>query len=203
MSEQPVGWFEALQQQFSAMSLLEAIAVILAIAYVILAARQNIWCWLCAFVSTAIYSVIFWEVNLPFQVALNIYYVAMAAYGFWQWRNGGETDRPVTSMTGLQHALMFTGTAVFTLVCVNLVQFYTQGHFLVADAFVTVASVLTTVLVAHKKRENWLYWMAINAVACWLYWQVELFLTSLLFFAYIALAVYGWMQWRAKGETME
>ena len=203
MSNTETGWFAVFQQQLSAMPLLEAIAVALAVAYVLLAARQNIWCWLCAFVSTALYSYIFWEVNLRFQVGLNVYYVAMAVYGFYQWHNGGGSERPVTRMTRLQHALMFSGTAILTMISVNVVQTYTEGHFVFADAFITVASVLTTILVAHKKCENWLYWMAINAVACWLYWQVELYLTSILFFAYIGLAVYGWMQWQSEKRATE
>lgn len=38
--------------QLAATSFLEGVAVALAVAYVWLAARQNIWCWPCALVST-------------------------------------------------------------------------------------------------------------------------------------------------------
>ncbi len=73
--------------QFLQTSVLEWLAVILAIAYVWLAARQNVWCWAAAFTSTALYTWIFWQVSLPFQSALNVFYMVMAVYGYWQWHH--------------------------------------------------------------------------------------------------------------------
>ncbi|MDP5041289.1 MAG: nicotinamide mononucleotide transporter family protein, partial [Paraglaciecola sp.] len=75
-----------LLQQLSAQSGLEALAVVLALAYVWLAAKQNIWCWPCALLSTAIYTFVFWEVTLPFHALLNVYYMLMAVYGWLQWQ---------------------------------------------------------------------------------------------------------------------
>ena len=78
-------FFSEFTSQIAATSLLEWVAVVLAIAYVLLAAKQNSWCWLCAFVSTAIYTWLFWQVTLPFQSALNFFYMIMAGYGYYQW----------------------------------------------------------------------------------------------------------------------
>ncbi|WP_153915401.1 nicotinamide riboside transporter PnuC [Shewanella sp. TC10] len=83
--------FQSIQtaiSEASAMTGWEAIAVILAIAYLVLAMRTNIWCWAAAFVSTAIYTVLFWKVSLLMESVLNVYYMAMAVYGFWLWRYG-------------------------------------------------------------------------------------------------------------------
>ena len=68
----------------------EACAVVLAIAYLLLAAKENIYCWYCALLSTAIYTSLFWDVNLLMESALNIYYMIMAVYGWHQWRYGGK-----------------------------------------------------------------------------------------------------------------
>ena len=67
----------------------EIVAVVLAIAYLVLAIRQSVWCWPCAFVSTGIYIVLFHEVALFMESALNAFYLAMAVYGFWVWTRGG------------------------------------------------------------------------------------------------------------------
>ncbi len=40
------------------LSVWETIAVVLAVAYLVLAIQQNIWCWAAAFASTAIYLVL-------------------------------------------------------------------------------------------------------------------------------------------------
>lgn len=66
-------FFTEFLSQIAATSKLEWLAVVLAIAYVLLAAKQNSWCWLCAFASTAIYTWLFWQVTLPFQSMLNFF----------------------------------------------------------------------------------------------------------------------------------
>ena len=59
----------------------ELLAVVLAIAYLVLAMRQNSWCWPAAFFSTMIYTVLFWNVSLLMESVLNGYYLLMAVYG--------------------------------------------------------------------------------------------------------------------------
>ena len=70
----------------SNLPLLELIAMLLSLAYVLLAARGSIWCWPAAFISTAIYAVIFYDVSLLMDSALSVYYLVMAVYGFSMWR---------------------------------------------------------------------------------------------------------------------
>ena len=64
--------------EFNQNSLLELAAVILAIAYLLLAVRQNIACWYAAFISTAIFLHVFWQVNLYMESGLQVYYLGMA-----------------------------------------------------------------------------------------------------------------------------
>ncbi len=191
-------FIDTLFAQMNAMLGLEVVAVVLAIGYVILAARKSIWCWPCAFVSTVLYTVIFWDVNLPFQVALNAYYVVMAVYGFWQWRTPANDGFVAGTLSAKQHSLIMTGILITTVLLSQVVMAYSNTLHIYTDAFVTVASVVTTIMVAHRKIENWFYWMLINTVASWLYWQVGLYLTSLLFMFYVVLSVYGWAQWRKQ-----
>ena len=58
----------------------EGIAVALGVVYLLLAVRENLWCWYAAFVSTAIFLWLFWQVNLLMESALQVYYLVMAAY---------------------------------------------------------------------------------------------------------------------------
>ena len=74
--------------QLTALSVMELAAVLLAIAYLLLAIRENIWCWLCAGASTAIYVVLFAEAKLYMESLLNIFYFAMAVYGWRVWSTG-------------------------------------------------------------------------------------------------------------------
>ena len=90
------------------MSPLEVVAVGFAIAYLLLAIRQNIWCWAAALVSTGLYIVVMYRVALYMESALQFFYIAMALYGWHNWRAGktGTGLLPVTTWPVSQHALV-------------------------------------------------------------------------------------------------
>lgn len=190
-------FWQSLLGQLQQQSIAELIAVILAVAYVWLAAKQNIWCWPCALVSTGIYIWIFWEVSLPFNSLLNIYYLVMAIYGWTKWRQiENDKESQIVSKSLSFHIYAILLMLVAGAFLVKLVELSWQGLYLYLDAMVTVFSVFTTVLVAHKVLENWIYWIFINSFAAYLYLANGLLLTGILFIAYVGFAFYGYFSWR-------
>ncbi|WP_370659910.1 nicotinamide riboside transporter PnuC [Gilvimarinus algae] len=181
-----------------AMSPWELVAVTLAIAYLLLAVRQNSLCWYCAFASTAIYTALFWNVQLVMESALNVYYMAMAGYGWWQWRHGGKDDSelPVRRWRFKQHALTLAGIAAVTAISGSLLSRYTEAAWPFVDSFTTWASVITTYMVARKILENWLYWMVINSTSIFLFIDRGLYLTALLLVSYLIISVFGLINWQ-------
>ncbi|MCC4831418.1 nicotinamide riboside transporter PnuC [Shewanella sp. 10N.7] len=186
----------------TAMTGWEAIAVILAIAYLVLAMRTNIWCWAAAFVSTAIYTVLFWKVSLLMESLLNVYYMAMAIYGFWLWRYGDSdvhnTASPIISWSLKTHLIIIAVTSIISLIVGYLMATNTSASFPYLDALTTCFAVMTTYLVAKKVIENWYYWMVINSLSIYLYLQKGLMLTSGLLILYLFMAVSGYFMWRKK-----
>jgi nicotinamide mononucleotide transporter len=182
----------------SAMSGWEAFAAILGIFYVVLATRESQWCWPFAFISTFIYTFLFWEGQLPMQALLNFYYMGMAIYGYLQWRKHGnvEDDLPITSWPLSKQSKLIVFGALLTYVAgVYLAQFQlSQSPFL--DAGVTVFSVLNTWLMAKKVLQNWPYWIVINSAAIVLYVQNGFFATVVMFSVYLILAVLGFINWQ-------
>jgi nicotinamide mononucleotide transporter len=184
-----------LLQQLSTQSWLEVIAVIFALFYVWLAAEQSIWCWPCALISTALYTYVFWEVTLPFHAMLNAYYMLMAMYGWQQWQKVSSKKVNIHSWPVKRHIGAICLLTVLSLMISVAGSSVFDMEYVYLDAFITVFSVFTTVLVARKVRENWLYWIAIDAVAVYLYFAKGLVLTGLLFVIYSLFAIYGYMQW--------
>lgn len=176
---------------------LEIVAVILAIAYLLLAARENILCWYCAFASSAIYSFIFWDVSLLMESLLNIFYVVMAVVGWYEWNRGGRDHSGVRirSLAGWQHGVIIASLIVAALVNGYLLQMFTGASWPYLDSFTTWASVITTFMIVWKVLENWLYWFAIDSISIYLYIDRELYLTALLFAVYIVIVVFGFAQW--------
>ena len=189
--------------QLAATSILEGIAVALAIAYVWLAARQNIWCWPCALVSTGIYTWLFWNVSLPFHTGLNFYYLIMAIYGLIKWRNSHADNFVVQSWPISRHVVCISGLTIGALTLSYFASTVLDANYIFLDAFITIFSVFTTMLVAHKVRENWLYWIVINLFAAYLYFAKDLALTGVLFLCYTGFAMYGFIQWRIEPVNVE
>lgn len=176
----------------------EAVAVALAIAYLLLAARENSLCWYCALLSSAIYTALFWNVGLLMESVLNVYYMAMAVYGWQQWRYGGQRHEGVAIRTLRvpTHLLLLGSILGLAYVSGWLLTRFTAAAWPYFDSFTSWASVLTTWLVVKKVIENWLYWLVIDSVSIFLYVDRGLYLTALLFVSYLALAVYGYFNWR-------
>lgn len=187
---------------FSAQSPWEWLAALLGISYVILAAKENPWAWPAAFVSTLIYTLLFWQGQLPMQSLLNLYYLIMALYGWQQWKKGRQGtqdfEEPLEiSQKPLKFHLGFilTGTIFsFMLGTWMLKEQLSIAPFL--DASVTIFSVMTTYLMVKKVLENWLYWLVIDTAAIILYWQNGYYPTVIMFILYLVIATYGYFEWR-------
>ena len=202
-------WLQSLLSTAQSMSPWEAAAVILAVFYLLLAVKENVLCWLFALVSTAIYTVLFWDVSLLMESALNVYYMAMAVFGWYQWTRGGHDGggKPhalaVQSMSARQHALVIIAIVILSSVSGYMLGEHSSAAWPYIDSFTTWASVITTYLVTRKYLQNWLYWIVIDAVSVPLYIERGLSLTALLFVAYIVIAVVGYFSWRGHLRTSE
>jgi len=183
---------------FLAQSGWEWLGASLGILYVILAAKESIWCWPAAFASTLIYTVLFWEGQLPMQAILNFYYMGMAVYGFilWQKSNSGSSDIVISNRSFKFHAFYILAGLVTSLVIGYFLSTLYEARLPYLDALVMVFSVMTTVLMARKVMENWLYWIVIDAFAIALYWQTGFYVTIVMFLVYLVLAVYGYRNWK-------
>ena len=188
-----------------AMPAWELLAVVLALAYLLLAMKERIECWYAALVSTSIYTVLFWDVNLLMESALQVYYLVMAVYGWYQWRGlSAENGKSsVTSSAKLtiklwsirQHALALLSVIFLVMLSGYLLSENTAAAMPYLDSFTTWGSVITTYMVAKKILENWIYWLVVDSVSIYLYWDRGLYLTTLLFCLYIIIVIYGFFHW--------
>lgn len=186
-----------LLQELQAFSLPELAAVILAIGYLLLAIRQNIWCWLCAGISTACYIWLFIGARLYMESALNAFYLAMAVYGWYSWRKGGSDHEALAIVTwpaGV-HGMAIVLIAALSLLSGYLLQSYSDAMFPYIDSLTTWSAIWATLLVARKVLENWWYWLLIDAASMLIYWARDLHLTALLFAMYLLLIPFGLWSW--------
>jgi nicotinamide mononucleotide transporter len=182
----------------AALPAVEWIAAALALGYLLLAIRQSPWCWAFASASALLYLVVFTRAGLYMQAALQVFYVAMAVYGWRTW-HGTAAAAPVTisRWSWQRHLLALVAVALVAGINGALVARQAGGDWVpFVDAAIAWGSVLTTWMVARKLIENWLYWIVLDAAMAALAATQELAVTAVLFGLYTVLAFRGYWQWQ-------
>jgi nicotinamide mononucleotide transporter len=191
---------DTLIAQILATSPMEAAAVVLSLAYLLLAVRRNLLCWLCAFGGTVLTLVLVARASLYMQVLLNAFYLVMAVYGFLEWRRG-QSERggvAIRSWPLAKHALVAVFVIVAAAINGYVLAHTTQAAAPYLDSFVTWGSVITTWMVARRIIENWLYWIVFDGAAAWLYYSQGLLFFALLFVVYVGIVIRGYFVWRRE-----
>lgn len=196
----PAPMTQVILEQFLATSPWEAAASLLGLAYLLLAVRRNLLCWLCAFVSTSIYIALFVKASLYMQVLLNVFYLVMAVYGFIDWRRGRTEsgDVRIESWSVNRHVTVAVLVIIASALNGWALSRWTDSPAPYLDSFVTWGSIVTTWMVARRIIENWLYWIVVDAAAAWLYFSQGLLATTLLFIIYLGIVVRGYFVWRRE-----
>lgn len=175
----------------------EWVAVALALGYLVLAIRQNPWCWVFAIVSAVLYLAIFARAGLVMQALLQVFYVAMSVYGWRAWNAAGSAPALSVTTWALRSHLAACA-AIVGVSALNAALIARGGGSAwvpYVDAVIAWGSVLTTWMVARKILENWLYWIVLDLAAAGLYWTQELYATAVLFVVYAVLALRGYQEW--------
>ncbi len=188
---------DTLLNWFSMVSPWELVAVVLAVAYVILAMKKRLACWPVALASSCIYVALMIESRLYMEAALNVFYAAMAVYGYFSWRHRRDTAGAVTVEHWSIKAHLMTLAIIAVLTGINgvLLSSHTDAARPYLDSLITWSSVVTTWMVARRVVENWLYWVVIDAVAALLYFQQSRSPTGILFLFYVAISLRGYQVW--------
>ena len=67
--------------------------------------------------------------------------------------------------------------------------------FPVIDALTTVMSFVAMYLMARRRTECWVYWIAVNVVSVWLYWASGVLFIALQYVVLLGMAAYGMANW--------
>ena len=176
---------------------MEALAVILAIIYLLLAVKQDIRCWYAAIFSSSLYFFIMYSAGLYMEAILQIFYIGMAFYGWSQWRNTfeGNTELVVRTWKSSQHIKVISSVLIMTLISGWALKEYTNAALPFLDGLTTWGAIVATYMVAKRLLENWIYWFVIDSISIFLFVSRGLYLTSFLFFVYLIIIYFGYKSW--------
>jgi nicotinamide mononucleotide transporter len=187
-----------------AIRFIEILALAAGVAYVVLAARRNRLCWIAGALSSACMAVVAGVRYLPMQSALNVFYVGMSAYGWWNWtRSTNEGQLTVGLWPFKGHLVAALALIALTYASAAILAAETQAAWPLLDSLTTSFSLFATWLTAKAKLENWLYWIAIDGVLVFLFYVQDLPYLALLNVLLIGIAGAGFVSWRRQYRAQQ
>jgi nicotinamide mononucleotide transporter len=177
---------------------LEILAVLFGIVSVYLSTRENIWSWPTAIVNVSLYFVVFYEAKLYADMGLQVVYLVLSIYGWYEWLYGGE-NRTELHVTRVSRAL------AVRLALIGIVTAATLGTILARltdaalpylDSATTSTSLVAQWMMTRKIVENWAVWVVVDVVYIGMFIYKSLYLTAGLYAVFLVLAVMGYRQWK-------
>jgi nicotinamide mononucleotide transporter len=174
--------------------------VVLGVAYVLLAIRENPWCWPLGIGNAALFLVVFFEARIYSNALLQALYVVVSFYGWYLWRHGGKGHgRLAVSRTPARWLVLLAAAAVLASVGLGLfLRHRTDAALPFPDAATTAFSLAAQWMATRKWLENWLVWIGVDVVYVAMYASQRLYPTAGLYAAFLVLAALGYREWRAS-----
>jgi nicotinamide mononucleotide transporter len=179
----------------------EVIAFILAVWMVVCNMRVHALAWPLAITSSLLYFLLFWNGKLYGEATLQLVFVTVAFWGWWQWLRGKDAEGHALQVRRLnrQDLTLAVGITLLAWPLLGLfLQHQTDSPAPYWDAFPTIASLLGQWLLGRKYQENWAVWILVNVVSVALFASRGYWLTVVLYAVFIPMSVAGWRAWQRQ-----
>jgi len=179
---------------------LEIIAVLFGFLSVWFSKENKIWVFPTGMISTAIFVYLLLKWGLLGDMMINGYYFAMSVYGWFIWTRKVDPKHytPISrtdEKEKLRSVLIFLGTLLFVFLV-----YYQRGKWggwtAYVDTLTTGVFFVGMWLMAKRKIENWIYWIIGDIISVPLYLYKGLAFTSLQYFVFTIIAIYGYLSWK-------
>ena len=177
--------------------IIESIGAALAIAYLLLALKQNRLCWFAWIASSILYLYVMYQAGLYMESLLQVFYLCMGFYGLSQWsktiNNNQNTYVDLWSIGN--HIFAISLVIVLSFLSGTLLSNFSNAALPFIDAFTTWGAIVASYMVAKKILENWIYWFVIDFISVFIFASRGLYFTSALFVTYLVIIYFGYKSW--------
>lgn len=164
-----------------------------------LVVKEHLWNWPIGIANNIVFFVLFFHSRLYADMTLQVVYLGLGVYGWWNWIFGGanRTHLTITNTTTAEWIALLIAIPVSTyafrevLVIVN-------GAAPFWDSFTTVLSLAAQYLLCRKRFENWFLWIAADLIYVPLYFSRHLPLTAVLYAVFLGMCVAGVLEWSRR-----
>lgn len=189
-------------QTYSSLQIgLEILATFTGVLSVIFAIFKRIWVYPVGIISTVLYTYLLFQWGLYGDMLINAYYTIMSLYGWWTWLRIGfdkhENNLKIESVVTQMISCLVGGfVLVMAIYYVKFGSLQNIPFINWLDAICTSLFLVAMFLMAHKRIENWLFWIAGNTLAIYLFYAKGYTITSIQYVVFLILAIIGWGKWR-------
>lgn len=177
--------------------IIEGVGAALAIAYLLLALKQNKLCWFAWIASSILYLYVMYQAGLYMESLLQVFYLCMGFYGLSQWsktiNNNQNTYVDLWSIGN--HIFAISLVIVLSFLSGTLLSNFSNAALPFIDAFTTWGAIVASYMVAKKILENWIYWFVIDFISVFIFASRGLYFTSALFVTYLVIIYFGYKSW--------
>ena len=177
--------------------IIEGVGAALAIAYLLLALKQNKLCWFAWIASSILYLYVMYQAGLYMESLLQVFYLCMGFYGLSQWSktiNNNQNDDVDLCSIG-NHIFAISLVIVLSFLSGTLLSNFSNAALPFIDAFTTWGAIVASYMVAKKILENWIYWFIIDFISVFIFASRGLYFTSALFVTYLVIIYFGYKSW--------
>lgn len=179
--------------ELSFIGIIELVAVVTGGLYTFLAGRSKLIAWLFAIISAGIYTYINYTVQLYFFAVLQFLYVAIAVYGWFEWKTKEQVLQ--FRFLKLKNIPIILVGLVISVGLAHLASTFTNQQMPYFDAINFVFCLIASYMITQKIMEAWLYLFVMNCISLYMYFTLKLYPSAILYVLLTLLAVNAFRDW--------
>ena len=179
---------------------LDILTTVLGLIYIWLEYRASIALWFVGVIMPALDIWLYWSHGLYGDAGMAVYYTLAAVYGFYIWKfkktRKLKQSLPIIHLPRRQYLpatlfFLFAWGATYYIL-VN----WTNSTVPLLDSFTNALSFVGMWALARKYLEQWIFWIVVDAVCCFLYIQKGIPFKAGLYGLYVVIAIAGYYKWK-------
>jgi nicotinamide mononucleotide transporter len=176
----------------------EILGFVTGAASVLLAVRENAWNWPVGIANNIFFFILFWKTKLYADAILQIVYLVISIFGWWNWVFGGagHSELPVSKTGRNTTILLCFVTAASTILLTASLRRFTDSSVPFWDGLTTALSLSAQYMLSRKLLENWWIWITADVIYIALYCYKSLYLTGVLYLVFLGMCIAGYSGWR-------
>ena len=181
--------------------ILQVVGIALGLLYLYLEYKANIWLWVVGIIMPIVHGTLYFKSGLYADCSMQGYYILAGLYGLVAWSRKPSTKTQEDKSRGICQTPAKTWGIIFLLyvtlhaaIYILLIKF-TDSTVPFWDAMTTALCIVAYWMLSRKFVEQWLVWLAVDAITVGLYIYKDIPLTAGLYALYCVLAIAGYRRW--------